>query len=299
MSTRSYLSATLAVAFVLALPLGAQTAQSKRADPLASYPQRYAMINRELASYRTVTADMESLGIGQRSTDGGKVEASCKGRQTRLIVATDFGEHGSTTTQFYYWNNSLFFVHQVSQRSDALYGPTVERNEDRLYYLDGRLVKWLDSRKVVRSLRTSEAQELNASVSTDAELFYSRLGGCPRDLPQAADIVALVDTSAPQMAPAPETSERAAILETAYLAQMKIDLRSLATFEEQFAADNGGAYFSGRASKRSPLYGFTPSDQVTISVTAVSGSRPNWAATASHARSSKMCVVQNGRVTCE
>src|SRR5256714_4069692 len=33
----------------------------------------------------------------------------------------------------------------------------------------------------------------------------------------------------------------------AYVAAMKSDLRNMATYEEQYAADNGGAYFSGTA----------------------------------------------------
>src|SRR3954470_17830094 len=55
----------------------------------------------------------------------------------------------------------------------------------------------------------------------------------------------------------------------AYVAAMKSDLRNLATYEEQYAADNNGAYFSGSATMGSPLQGFTPSQNVTITATAV------------------------------
>jgi len=36
----------------------------------------------------------------------------------------------------------------------------------------------------------------------------------------------------------------------AYVAAMKSDLRNIATYEEQYAADNGGAYFGGTATAR-------------------------------------------------
>jgi len=41
----------------------------------------------------------------------------------------------------------------------------------------------------------------------------------------------------------------------AYLAQMKSDLRNFATYEEQYSADAGGAYFSGTATMAAPLQG--------------------------------------------
>ncbi len=42
----------------------------------------------------------------------------------------------------------------------------------------------------------------------------------------------------------------------AFVAQMKSDLRNLATYEEQYSADNGGVYFAGTATMASPLQGF-------------------------------------------
>jgi type IV pilus assembly protein PilA len=83
----------------------------------------------------------------------------------------------------------------------------------------------------------------------------------------------------------------------AYVAAMKSDLRNLATFEEQYAADQNGAYFSGNGSAQ----GFVPSKDVTITATAVNGPPPAWTATASHALSAKKCdhgVTTAGSITC-
>src|SRR5438105_14707922 len=55
--------------------------------------------------------------------------------------------------------------------------------------------------------------------------------------------------------------------EKAYLASMKADLRNGATYEESYAADSAGAYFSGNGSAQ----GFTPSQNVTVTFTAVAG----------------------------
>ena len=87
----------------------------------------------------------------------------------------------------------------------------------------------------------------------------------------------------------------------AYVAAMKSDLRNLATYEEQYAADNQGAYFSGSATSASPVNGFTPSSNVTINATAVAGPPPSWSATATHSLSAKTCdmgVTAPGVITC-
>ena len=87
--------------------------------------------------------------------------------------------------------------------------------------------------------------------------------------------------------------------EKAYLAAMKSDLRNMATYEEQYAADNGGAYFSGTATSAAPLQGFSPSQNVTVTATAVAGPPAGWTAVASHTLTTKTCSSSaNGLITC-
>ena len=84
----------------------------------------------------------------------------------------------------------------------------------------------------------------------------------------------------------------------AYVAAMKSDLRNMATYEEQYAADNGGAYLGGTATSAAPLQGFSPSQNVTVVVTNVAGPPPSWSATATHSQSAKTCSMVNGVITC-
>ena len=90
--------------------------------------------------------------------------------------------------------------------------------------------------------------------------------------------------------------------EKAYVAAMKSDLRNLATYEEQYAADNNGAYFSdaatGPAAMTGPGADFTPSANVTITATAVAGPPASWTAAASHSQTSKTCTMIGGVITC-
>ena len=79
---------------------------------------------------------------------------------------------------------------------------------------------------------------------------------------------------------------------------MKSDLRNLATYEEQYAADNNGAYFAGTATSTTPLNGFTPSQNVTITAVIVAGPPQAWTATATHSQSAKTCDNSSGAIVC-
>jgi prepilin-type N-terminal cleavage/methylation domain-containing protein len=83
--------------------------------------------------------------------------------------------------------------------------------------------------------------------------------------------------------------------EKAYLASMKSDLRNLATYEESYAADSGGGYFSGDGSAQ----GLTPSQNVTVTATAIVGPPAGWTAVAIHTLTAKTCNSSaNGLITC-
>ena len=83
--------------------------------------------------------------------------------------------------------------------------------------------------------------------------------------------------------------------EKAYVASMKSDLRNLAVYEESFAADSSGVYFSGNGSAQ----GFSSSQNVTVTATAVVGPPPSWTASATHTQTTKTCNSSaTGLITC-
>jgi prepilin-type N-terminal cleavage/methylation domain-containing protein len=89
--------------------------------------------------------------------------------------------------------------------------------------------------------------------------------------------------------------------EKAYIAAMKADLHVVAIYEEQYAADNHGQYFSGTATTDTPLNGFRPSKDVTITLAAfnILGSRlAGWTALAKHPKSSESCELRTGIISC-
>ena len=56
--------------------------------------------------------------------------------------------------------------------------------------------------------------------------------------------------------------------EKAYVAAMISDLHTAAIYEEMYAADNGGSYFSGTVTATSPVQGFRTSKDVSVTLTA-------------------------------
>ena len=75
--------------------------------------------------------------------------------------------------------------------------------------------------------------------------------------------------------------------ESTYVTTMKSDLRNLATYQESYAADSLGNYFSGDGSAQ----GYRTSQSVTVSATAISGPPSSWSASASHALTTRTCTA--------
>jgi type IV pilus assembly protein PilA len=87
----------------------------------------------------------------------------------------------------------------------------------------------------------------------------------------------------------------------AYIAAMKADLHTAAIYEEQYATENHGQYFSGVATFDVPVEGFRASKGVTVTLVAVNllGTHlAEWSATARHLKSSESCVSRNGFIVC-
>ena len=87
----------------------------------------------------------------------------------------------------------------------------------------------------------------------------------------------------------------------AYVAAMKADLVSAAIYEEQYAAENHGQYFSGTATANNPVEGFRASKDVTVTLIAVNilGSQlSEYTTFAKHTQSPEQCAMRGGIITC-
>ena len=108
-------------------------------DPIQTIRQQYAAINRNTAKYKKVKKEL--LGF---SAEGGELIAYLSGPSIVKISATFYGEMGRATDEFYYSNDKLIFIFRRSLHYSApLSGKVVRTTENRYYFKDDKLIRWI------------------------------------------------------------------------------------------------------------------------------------------------------------
>src|SRR5580765_851415 len=111
-----------------------------QADAVEPIRQHYANINQNMARYRRVKKNLAGF-----SAEGGELVAYFHGPSVMKMVATFFGESGRAVEEYYFWNGQLIFVLQTENRYDKpLSGKVVKKTENRFYFKDDKLIRWLD-----------------------------------------------------------------------------------------------------------------------------------------------------------
>lgn len=134
---------------------------------ISSIRQRYATINKNLAKYKAVKKELSGF-----STEGGELTAYFDGSSIVKISTVYYGESGRASEEFYYWNDKLIFVFRKDQSySKPLSGKVVKTTENRFYFEDDKLIRWLDetSKQVARS--NDKYLEMQNRYLANARLF--------------------------------------------------------------------------------------------------------------------------------
>ena len=117
----------------------ATTQGAQGADPIPAIRQQYASINRNAPKYRKIKKEL--LGF---STEGGELIAYLSGPSIVKISATFYGEMGRATDEYYYLNDKLIFVFgKHSHYRAPLTGKVVRTAENRYYFKDDKLIRWI------------------------------------------------------------------------------------------------------------------------------------------------------------
>jgi hypothetical protein len=104
---------------------------------------RYNQIEKNLGHCRQVKRDLPD-----ESTEGGELTAYFSGQSLRKMSAKFYGETGRALEEFYFWQDRLIFVLRVESRYDKpLSGVVRSKSEERFYFDDGVLIRWLDPGK--------------------------------------------------------------------------------------------------------------------------------------------------------
>jgi hypothetical protein len=133
------LSAFLILLF-LAGPLSLRVvALPQRVDPIPAIRKQYAAINKRVARYRKVKKELSGYSL-----EGGELVAYFDRGAVVKIVARHYGEGGNTLEEYYYANDQLIFVFEkVSHYNRPLSGKVVITIENRYYFNDDDLIRWV------------------------------------------------------------------------------------------------------------------------------------------------------------
>lgn len=108
-------------------------------DPIQAIRQQYAAINRNAARYKKVKKELLNF-----SAEGGELVAYLSGPSIVKISATFYGEMGRATDEFYYSNDKLIFIFRRHSHYRApLTGKVVRTTENRYYFKDDKLIRWI------------------------------------------------------------------------------------------------------------------------------------------------------------
>lgn len=138
---------------------GAPARQAAAVDSLEAaigrIRQRYAEIQRGLPRYRCRTLSLDGF-----SAEGGELQACYDGAALRKLTARYFGESGRAEEQYFVWGDHVDFVFRQTERYTApLSGSVAAREEQRFYFVEGRLVRWIGSDDSAQPVTSSDAQD--------------------------------------------------------------------------------------------------------------------------------------------
>jgi hypothetical protein len=163
-------------------------------DPVARHRALYQLIEGNVKKYRSVQADREALHLEQRSVEGGWLRAYCDGSEIRKIFAEDDGEEYTGTSSFYYDNDSLFFVfiRNGEGHTTATSGPYPERTEfqeERLYFAEGKLIRWLGNDNKPHDVTTRASERHGADMLAEGNHYHDLMAGCNPEPETGAPVV--------------------------------------------------------------------------------------------------------------
>jgi hypothetical protein len=120
---------------------GLKLAGAQTQDPVEAIRQHYANINQKVARYRRVKKNLSGF-----SAEGGELVAYFHGPTVMKMVATFLGESGRAVEEYYFWNGQLIFVLQTDNRYDKPFGKIVRKTENRFYFKDDKMIRWVDEK---------------------------------------------------------------------------------------------------------------------------------------------------------
>lgn len=150
-------------------------ADSSIEEKIKAIRQRYAEVEGELKHCKQVKRDLPG-----ESAEGGELTGYFKGSSLCKMTARFYGETGNALEEYYFGEGQLVFVLRTESRyTKPLSGVVKNRTEERLYFVDNKLIRWLDAEKKPVAL-SQEAGQRGGELLARAEK-YSHLLNSPKE----------------------------------------------------------------------------------------------------------------------
>jgi hypothetical protein len=125
----------------LCAAVSVRAADSPVEEKLKTIRAHYSEIEGSLKNCKQVKRDLPG-----ESAEGGELTAFLKDSSIRKLSAKFFGETGKALMEYYFWENQIIFALRVeSHYTKPMSGVVKTKTEERFYFADGSLIKWLDA----------------------------------------------------------------------------------------------------------------------------------------------------------
>ncbi len=136
------------VCSLLAAQLYQPAAAAGVQEPIAAIRKQYSAINKRASRYKKVRKELSGFSL-----EGGELVAYLNGSVVVKLVARHYGESGNSLEEYYYSQGQLIFVFErVSHYSQPLSGKVVHAEENRFYFNDDNLIRWIGEKGKVVSV---------------------------------------------------------------------------------------------------------------------------------------------------
>ncbi len=158
-----------AIAFLSLFQIGILIVTAQTEEELVlKIREQFKTTNANLNAYEKIEKDIYS-----ESTEGGTIRVYHIDGETVMMHCEFYGEGGNMMEEYYFWNSELYFVYTVQELYDRpvyMEGSKVsEKIENRYYFNNGKMIRWLDRNKqkvnkYADEFREAENHLLNESV---------------------------------------------------------------------------------------------------------------------------------------
>ncbi|HYJ87256.1 MAG TPA: hypothetical protein VEW46_14440 [Pyrinomonadaceae bacterium] len=131
--------------------------------------RQYAAINKRTSRFKKVKKELSGFSL-----EGGQLIVYFDGPAIVKLVATHYGEMGRTSEEYYYLDGKLIFVFEkVSHYNKPMSGKVVRTVENRYYFDNDQMIRWLDQNQKQGDSTGEEFRSKQKDLLETSNLFVA------------------------------------------------------------------------------------------------------------------------------